>query len=109
MDLLDELRQWIVRDLAPAAERKGWRIEPRRDGATLLKCEITTQEFVYTITADAEQDYLDCIGRTRRNAPGTNHPLFTDLPDGKLNEVTWKAIVAEIRRLELRPFPGPAL
>lgn len=109
MDALDELKKWLGRDLASAAARKGWTIESRQDSPTVFICQIASPSYEYTITANTALDYLDCICRTRRNAPGTNHPLFKDLPDGKLSEQTWRAIVSEIKRMELRPFRGRAL
>jgi hypothetical protein len=102
---LDELKIWIDRDLAG----RDWRIEAGDDTAIQLSRRVTSDAFIYTISANTAKDYLGCVCRTRYNAPGQRHPLFKDLPDGKLTEATWQAILAEIRRLEIQPFPGPAL
>lgn len=104
MATLDDIRQWLDRDLRPRVV-----LLPGEPADSIFRLAFRTNRYAYEITADPASDYLGCTCRTRFNVPGKGHPEFADLPDGKITEETWKAIVAEIKRLEIQPYRGLAL
>ncbi len=77
--------------------------------STELSCRITGKRYEFTVSASLDDDYLGCTCRTRRPAAGESHPRFADLADGRLAAETWQAILADMSRMEVRPYRGPGL
>ena len=105
MATLNELKAWIDRD----CRARRWRVELATVAERSLCCQITAERYVFTVTAEVDDDYLGCTCRTRFSAPGENHYRFADLPDGRLVAETWESILAHMKQMEIRPFRGRAL
>ena len=66
-----------------------------------------TDTNVYSINAISRIEsgikytYLGCIASARKPRAGEDHTRGNDLPDGKLNENTWRQILAAIVGYEL--------
>src|SRR5215475_5456739 len=105
MASLDDLKQWIDRDLKPGR----WSVEVVRDDDRELAYWITGRRYEFTVSASLRDDYLGCICRTRPPKRGKSHPGFADLADGRLTEQTWQAILADMQRMEVEPYRGPGL
>ena len=97
------LQKWIDRDI------------PRSKCDVVLACGtvggyeeykfyIYTDNNKYAIYANEKTDkgYLGCMSQSRRHRPGEDWFRGNDLPDGPLNESTWRKILAAIVRYELQ-------
>lgn len=100
-----DVMSWIDRDIRP----RRWAVQVVEQSDHTLTCLVTASRYVFTIFADAAENYLGCTCCTRQHNPGEHHPRFADLPDGKLTAEAWQQIVQEMRRMEIRPFRGPGL
>jgi hypothetical protein len=98
--MFDDLKKWIERDT------RRWWVQTQQTEAKLT-CTITTDRYVFTVSAS--DDWLGATCRTRKRLPGEAYFRFADLPDGKLTEETWRELGAEIRRMDIPPYRGPAL
>ena len=105
MPTLDDVKQWIDRDVRP----RRWRIEIAKESDREVTIHVTGRKYIFTVSASLEDDYLGCMCRTRFNVPGKGHPLFADLPDGKLSEETWQAILTDMKQMEVQPYRWPAM
>jgi hypothetical protein len=110
MATLDDFNAWFARDMAPLCRSRRWKYEVVPSDDSNATYRVTTGQYIFTINADASLDYLHGECETLGNAPGKHHPQFAGLPDGKLTEETWQAIVADIKQWEAQPkrFRGPA-
>ncbi|MFT3920963.1 MAG: hypothetical protein QM778_00355 [Myxococcales bacterium] len=105
MASLDELKQWIERDVQP----RRWRIEITNESSGEVTFHFTGRSHIFIVSASVANDYLGCTCRTHFNVPGKGHPQFADLADGKLAEQTWQAILTDMKQMELQPYRGPGL
>ena len=111
------IEEWFKRDIQWAK----WDAEVEVRGAisgenfNQFAIRIYTDTNCYLISAHIHKDghgYLGCIASSRKPRAGEEHTRGNDLPDGPLDENTWRKILYSIVGYELvkihRPTPAQA-
>ena len=119
MATIDDLKQWIERDLTRFGESKNHlevKLEPSAAvGGDQYEAVIYTETNSYYISArnslggDQDQGYLGCVASCRKPRAGEDWTRGNDLSDGPLSKRTWRSILGDIVSYEMVKvhFPKP--
>lgn len=120
MATIEQFLSWVERDLSRFANLNDHVERVFEDSAvgsapTGIRIRIYTDRNRYTISAHAntvhgdDRGYLGCVATNRKPRAGEDWSRGNDLADGKLEEETWRRILADIVSYEMVRLSKTAL
>lgn len=99
---LKVVKEWFKRDVTFANWERD--VEVTEDTPERFRFRIYTNNNCYgigTSQSEGRDPYLGCVASCRTPRAGEHHARGNDLPDGRLNDETWRAILFAIVGYEL--------